>query len=188
EALALPSAPPAALDRIFGATTVAAARSVPGPRHEVIAAIEAMLRAELFRIERNLGDKVVWENPDSLMHRARRLFDVGGRMRLGVARRITVELHGSSDARVDVRLEADLELRRSGQVRKAGFAMIGWTSIGAVIAALLAAPVAIVPAATGLVLGGSFAMGSRRSYQRDREAVGVALERFLDYLERERLR
>jgi hypothetical protein len=188
EALALPSAPPVALDRIFGAATVVAARSVPGPRHEVVAAIEAMLRAELFRIERNLGDKVIWENPDSLMHRARRLFDVGGRLRLGVARRITVTLHGSSDARVDVRLEADLELRRSGQVRKAGLAMIGWSSMGAVIAALLAAPVSIVPAATGLVLAGTFAMGSRRSYLRDRDAVGVALERFLDYLERERLR
>jgi hypothetical protein len=188
ESLARPSTPPAALDRLFGPATVVAARSVPGPRHEVVAAIDAMLRAELFRIERNLGDKVVWENPDSLMHRARRLFDVGGRLRLGLARRVTVELHGSSDARVDVRLEADLEPRRSNRVRGAGIALVGWTGAGAVIAALLAMPVALVPVATGIALGGSFAASSRRSYRRDLEAVGIALDRFLDYLERERLR
>jgi hypothetical protein len=187
EALVKPSAPPRAVDRFFGPATVVAARSVPGPRHEVVAAIEAMLRAELFRIERNLGDRVVWENPDSLLHRARRLFDVGGRLRLGVARRVTVELHGS-DSRVDVRLEADLELRRSSQVRGAAIGIVGWGGLGGLIAALLTGPIAIVPVATGLVLGSTFALGSRRTYRRDLEAVGVALERFLDYLERERLR
>ncbi len=186
EALALPSAPPSAIDRVFGPATVVAARSVPGPRHEVVAAIEAMLRAELFRIERNLGDRVVWENPESLLHKARRLFDVGGRLRLGVARRVTVELHGTSDSRVDVRLEADLEPRRASQVRGAGIAALGWSGIGVLVASFLAFPVALVPAATGLAMGGSFALGSRRSYRRDLAAVGIALERFLDYLERER--
>lgn len=188
EALARPSAPPGAIDRLFGPATVVAARSVPGPRHEVVAAIEAMLRAELFRIERNLGDRVVWENPDSLFHRARRLFDVGGRLRLGVARRVTVELHGS-DSRVDVRLEADLELRRGSQVRGAGLALVGWSGLGTIIgSALLTGPMMIVPIATGLALGSTFALSSRRTYRRDSAAVGVALERFLDYLERERLR
>lgn len=187
EALVRPTAPPGAVDRFFGPATVVAARSVPGPRHEVVAAIEAMLRAELFRIERNLGDRVVWENPDSLFHRARRLFDVGGRLRLGVARRVTVELHGS-ESRVDVRLEADLELRRASQVRGAGIALVGWGGLGAIVGALLTGPVMIVPVATGLALGSTFALSSRRTYRRDLEAVGVALERFLDYLERERLR
>jgi hypothetical protein len=185
EALARPEHGPTAWDRLFGPSRVVAARSVPGPVHEVTAAIDAMLRAELFRIARNLGDTVVWENPDSLLHRARRLFDVSGRLRLGVARRITVTLL-RTEALVQVRLEADLEPRRAGRIRAAGLGFIGWGSVGAIAAAALTFPVAAVPAIAGLAIGGTFAAGARRTYRRDIIGVQAALDRFLDYLERER--
>jgi len=188
ESLALPSAPPGVVDRLFGPAQIVAARSVPGPAHEVGAAIDAMLRAELFRIERNLGDTVVWENPESLMHRARRLFDVGGRMRLGLVRRVTVKTETSGTGLVHVRLEADLEPRRTSRVRGAVIGLGMWTSIGGAIALAIATlPVAIVPIVAGAAIGTSFAAGSRRSYLRDATAVQSALDRFLDYLERERI-
>lgn len=185
EALAKPSEAPTLWDRVFGPARVVAARSVPGPVHEVAAAIDAMLRAELFRIERNLGDTVVWENPDSLLHRARRLFDVGGRMRLGVARRVSVTMQ-RTDPLVHVRLEADLEPRRAGRIRAAGVGLGVWSSIGAVAAAALTFPVAVVPVVAGVAIGGTFAASARRTYARDQAGVQAALERFLDYLERER--
>lgn len=187
EALDVPRAPPGWADRWFGAQTVIAVRSVPGPAHEVVAAVDAMLRAELFRIERNMGDVVVWENPDSLLHRARRLFDVTGRLRLGVARRVTVALQTSGNA-VHVRLEADLEPRRASRIRQAGFSMFGWSGAGAIIATVVGFPVAVVPVVAGLALGGSFAAHSRRTYHRDLTGIQAALDRFLDYLERERMR
>jgi hypothetical protein len=188
EALALPSAPPSVVDRWFGPARVVAARTVPGPLSEVAAAIDAWLRAELFRIERNLGDTVVWENPESLIHRARRLFDVGGRMRLGVARRVTVKIEPSGTGLVHVRLEGDLEPRRTNRVRGAAIGMGAWTAIGSAIAVAVATlPVALVPVAVGAAIGATFAAGSRRTYLRDATATHVALERFLDYLERERV-
>jgi hypothetical protein len=188
EALALPSEPPGIVDRLFGPALLVAARTVPGPITEVTAAIDAMLRGELFRIERNLGDSVVWENPESLLHRARRLFDVGGRMRLGLARRVTVRVEPSGTGLVHVRLEADLEPRRTSRVRGAMLGLGTWTGIGALVAVFIATmPVAIVPAAVGTTIGASFAAGSRRSYHRDATATQLALDRFLDYLERERV-
>ena len=188
EALALPSEPPGVVDRVFGPARVVAARTVPGPTNEVAAAIEAWLRAELFRIERNLGDTIVWENPESLVYRARRWFDLGGRMRLGVARRVTVHTAESGTGLVHVRLEADLEPRRTSRVRGAALGVGAWTGLGTVIAiAIGALPIAIVPIVAGTAIGASFAAGSRRSYLRDATATHVALERFLDYLERERV-
>lgn len=187
EALAKPSAPPGVVDRVFGPAQVVAARTVPGPVHEVQAAIDAWLRAELFRIERNLGDTIVWENPESLMLRARRLFDVGGRMRLGVARRVTVRVEPSGTGLVHVRLEADLEPRRTSRVRGAMIGLGAWTTIGTAVAiAVSTIPIALVPIAVGAAIGGSFAASSRRTYLRDATTTHVALQRFLDYLERER--
>lgn len=187
EALARTSSTPGWIDRLFGPAEVTAARTVPGPRDEVAAAIDAMLRAELFRIERNLGDTVAWENPDSLLHRARRLFDVGGRLRLGIARRVTVTTQALGDV-VHVRLVADLSPRRDARVRGGIVATIGFGGAGSLIAAFLAMPLAVVPLATGLVLGGAVASAGRRTFVRDAIAVRNALERFLDYLERERPR
>ncbi|MBX7081440.1 MAG: hypothetical protein K1X88_19725 [Nannocystaceae bacterium] len=186
-ALARTETTPSRLDRWFGAAEVTAARAVPGPRTEVDAAIDAMLRAELFRIERNHGDTVVWENPDSLLHRARRLFDVGGRLRLGVARRVTVTTQALGDA-VHVRLVADLAPRRDSRARTAGAALVGWSATGALVASLLAMPTALVPLVGGVLLGGAFAGSSRRTFRNDVEVVRAALERFLDFLERERVR
>jgi hypothetical protein len=188
EALARPSEPPGVVDRVFGPARVVAARTVPGPPHEVTAAIDAWLRAELFRIERNLGETIVWENPESLMLRARRLFDVGGRMRLGVARRVTVRTEPSGTGLVHVRLEADLEPRRTSRVRGAVIGLGTWTTLGTAIAiAVSTIPVALVPLVAGTAIGASFAASSRRNYLRDATATHVALERFLDYLERERV-
>jgi hypothetical protein len=187
EALARPTQAPGWIDRLFGPAEVAAARTVPGPRDEVAAAIDAMLRAELFRIERNLGDTIAWENPDSLLHRARRLFDVGGRLRLGIARRVTVTTQAVGDA-VHVRLVADLSPRRDARVRGGIVATIGFGGVGSLVAAFLAMPIALVPVATGLAIGGAMASAGRRTFLRDATAVHNALERFLDYLERERPR
>lgn len=186
EALAQPREATTLADRLFGPQSVVAVRSVPGPAHEVTAAIDAMLRAELFRIERNLGDTVVWENPDSLLLRARRLFDVTGRLRLGVARRVSVSLQ-RTEPLLHVRLEADLEPRRASRVRAAGLGLFGWGSAGAVVAAIVGMPIAAVPIVAGVAIGGSFAAGARRTYRRDLVGVQAALDRFLDYLERERV-
>ncbi len=186
EALERPREDPTVWDRLFGSATVIAVRSVPGPPHEVSAAIDAMLRAELFRIERNLGTQVVWENPDSLLHKARRLFDVSGRLRLGVARRVLVSISPTPDA-VGVRLEADLEPRRASRVRSAGTSLLGWSGAGALLATLVTMPAAVIPVVAGIALGGSLAANARRTYRRDTTGVQAALDRFLDYLERERI-
>jgi hypothetical protein len=55
-----------------------------------------------------------------------------------------------------------------------------------VAAAALTFPVAVVPVVAGVAIGGTFAASARRTFGRDRIGIQAALDRFLDYLERER--
>lgn len=187
EALVRPSAPRTALDRAFGAAEIVVARSVPGPRAEVAAILDAMLRAELFRVERNMGEVVVWGNPDSLLHRARRMLDVGGRLRLGGAHRITAEIRELGDA-VVVRLFADLAPRRAAAIRHAVAALAIWPTLAAVIAGAVALPLAATAAALAgsVAIAGAQASHARGRYRREGDHVRVGLERLLDVLEHER--
>lgn len=190
EALAKPRAQPGVLDRVFGPEWVVAARTVPGPAPAVHAATGAMMTDQLFSVYRNLGQTVVWVPGTGWLHGVRRALDFSQRYRLAadmVVVTITDSL--SQSGWCDVRMEAGLEDRRGSALRRAAAGPIVLGGGSALVAAgigtasLAFAPVLLV----GAVAGAATFLQSRRRYRRDAMELRQTLERFLDYLERERV-
>jgi hypothetical protein len=190
EALMKPAKAPGPIDRFFGSEWIVVARTVPGPRHEVLEALGRMLADQLFRVRRNLGETVVWGASQGMLDDFKRAFDFSKRYHLTPADTIVVTTIDAAHPPgwVDVRLEVGLtELRRS-KLRGAsmGFVMLA-TSI-ALAAGIGPASLAFWPLLVGGGGVGSLIVnGARKSLQREAARIRDSAERFLDYLERERV-
>ena len=190
EALAKPRAQPGLIDRAFGPEWVVAARTVPGPTSAVHAATGAMLTDQLYQVYRNLGHTVVWVPGSGWLHGVRRALDFSQRYRLAAdVLVVTITDSLQQTGWSDVRMEAGLEHRRSSALRRAvaGPVLIGGGSalvaVGIGTASIAFAPLLL----GGAVVGAATFLSSRRKYHRDAVQLQQALERFLDYLERERV-
>lgn len=191
ESLAKPRAEPGVLDRAFGPEWVVAARTVPGPTAAVHAATGAMLTDQLYQVYRNLGHTVVWTPGSGWLHGVRRALDFSQRYRVSAdVLVVTITDSLQQPGWSDVRMEAGLEHQRGSALRRAmaGPLVLGGGStmvaVGLGTASLAFAPVLLV----GAVTGAAAFLASRRSYRRGAVQLQQTLERFLDYLERERVR
>jgi hypothetical protein len=191
DALMKPTQPPTAMDRFFGPRWVIAARTVPGPRVDVLDAIGALLQDQLFRVRRNLGATVVWSRGEGMLDQLKRAFDFSKHYHLSPADSVVVTTSEAAhpEGWVDVRMEVGLgEFRRSklrGSI--AGFVIL--FGVGASVAAGLGpASAAFWPLLLGGGGTGSWIVSSER-HKVLREAARIRdnVERFLDYLERERV-
>jgi hypothetical protein len=191
EALMKPAKSPGAVDRFFGPAWIVTTRTVPGPRHEVLQAVGSMLTEQLFRVRRNMGETVVWGASEGMLDDFKRAFDFAKRYHLTPADTVIVTVLDAAHPSgwVDVRLEIGLgELRRS-KLRGASMGVVMLATTMAIAAGLGPASVAFWP----LLLGGGgmgslIVNGARRSLHREATRMSDSAERFLDYLERERVR
>lgn len=191
EALMKPQEPPGAVDRFFGPKWIVAARTVPGPRHEVLQAIGTMLQDQLFRVRRNLGDTVVWGASEGVFDQFKRTFDFSKRYQLDPADTIVVTTVDADHPTgwVDVRFEIGLAELRSAQLKGASVGLVMFATTLAIAAGLGPASVAFWPLLVGGGgLGSLIVNSARRKMERESARIRDNAERFLDYLERERVR
>lgn len=191
EALAKPRAQASLVDRAFGPEWVVAARTVPGPTAAVHAATAGMLNDQLYEVYRNLGHTLVWVPGSGWLHGVKRALDFSQRYRLATdVLVVTITDSMQQSGFSDVRMEAGLEHRRGSALRRAvaGPVVLGGGStmiaVGLGTASLAFAPVLLA----GVVASAFAFLQSRSKYRRDTVQLQQALERFLDYLERERVR
>ncbi|MEP6549730.1 MAG: hypothetical protein ABJB95_01035 [Gemmatimonadales bacterium] len=176
--------------QIAGAGFATATRTVPGTPRDVLATIDAwMLRDECLQVQRRFADRITWEPQRGLFGKLKRTVNVSGRgFYLMDAGQVSATVLPVDDARVVVRLDADIHTSRARRVGVAGFllamgaAVGGILGLGLVVAHLplaIAAGSAVVPFA-----GGSFAgYKVARTHRGVLSSVQLALEQILDRLE-----
>jgi hypothetical protein len=190
EALMKPQQPPGTIDRFFGPAWIVTSRTVPGPRHEVLGALGSMLAEQLFRVRRNLGETVVWGASEGVFDDFKRAFDFSKRYQLTSADSIVVTVVDAPHPPgwVDVRLEIELTGLRRSKLRGASTGLVMLATSVALAAGLGTASLAFWP----LLLGGGgigslVVNGARASLHKEAARIRNSAERFLDYLERERV-
>lgn len=187
--LATPSQTPDLLDQVFGPRWFVAYRSVPGPRRAVADVLVKAMQDQLFRVQRNFGNTVVFVSGAGWMEPVRRALEVERRQYLALAEvvmiTVTDTLHRSNW--VDVRIEAGMPTGRRQRLHSAGL-NFGATAGASTLLAMLvtSAPLSWPLLACGLVVGGVLAEHQRRAYALEVAGMRANLERFLDYLEHER--
>ena len=176
--------------QIAGAGFATATRTVPGTPRDILATIDAwMLRDECLQVQRRFADRITWEPQRGLFGKLKRTVNVSGRgFYLMDAGQVSATVLPVDDARVVVRLDADIHTSRARRVGVAGFllamgaAVGGIVGLGLVVAHLplfIAAGSAVVPFA-----GGSFAgYKVARTHRGVLSSVQLALEQILDRLE-----
>src|SRR5919201_1817131 len=155
--------PPAAglTGRLFGARGVSAARTVPGTPQSVLAALDAwMQREECLQVKRRFADRVSWEPQRDFFGNVKRRFNIGGRgYYLTRANEVAATVVAVDDARVLVRLDADMADALGARARLSGAAIGGGlvagaalVGAGAMVGALMAPVIAVaaLPALVGL--------------------------------------
>lgn len=189
EALMKPERPPGLVDRWFGGTEVISARNVPGPAREVRRLIGKVLSDQLFRVVRNLGERVIWERSDSFFDDVRRAFDFDKRYQLGEVEALDVTIREAAvPDRVDVRIVLHFQGLRRSRIRKGLIlpVVVGSPLWLAAIGVGAAATGAWILGAGALAVGGGMHMRMRRKYRESVAQAQQAVERLLDHLEHER--
>jgi hypothetical protein len=191
ESLARPSQRLDTMDRWFGPRWFVATRTVPGPRKDVAQVIGSAFGQQLFRVQRNFGETVVWVGGHGLVNGLRQTFDFSGNYYLHPAEVIvsTVMASPGRSDQVDVRLEIGLPSRRRDKIQASLFSLTALGGTSALMAALVGAgsPAFLPLLAAGWLTGGVFAHLLRREYQREVTWLRINVERLLDFLERERV-
>jgi hypothetical protein len=192
-ALARREEPPTFVDAAFGPSRLELSRTVPGPAENVVAHVDGFMREQLFRIKRNFGERLVWERGEGLFDQLRRGLDFGKRYNLATAREIETSVvpaeFGPVAGAVEVRFGVDMGPERSERVRGAFGGGAGLLALSLVLGAFLPPPglIDVIPwAAGGLAGGGALFVRGRNAYRESMRRVIDGLERFLDFLERER--
>lgn len=177
------------IDRWFGARTCVCVRKVPGPVSEVRRIIGQVFSDQLFKVSRNMGDRVIWECSESFLDGIRRTFDFDKRYRLTEVQVIDATVKDAALAGcVDVRIELDLSDLRKSRLRKGVLLPLmiggGLTAIGGAIG--FAAIAGWIFAGGGMATGAGIHMRMRNGYQESVTDARTAVERLLDHLEHER--
>ena len=174
------------VDKMFGGRFIEARRFVPGDVATLRAAVDRFLEEQGFELKRNLGHAQIWEASRDWWMRMRRAFRAGTyRLPRDVEIEVRVSDVPGGPHPVLVALRVDATRARSTRVGTATASLIaGAAAIGGG-AMLLPMPVELAAIGAGTLAGLGGPWLSRRSYSDERERLGVALERFLDFLEHE---
>lgn len=186
--LATPSQAADRLDRWFGPRWFVAVRSVPGPRRDVADVVAKTMQQQLFRVQRNFGNTVVFVSGSAWMEPVRRA--LGVEPKDYVPRAEVVMITVTNTARrpqwVDVRIEAGTPGSRRQRVQSAAVGLGLSAATSALLAALLG-PLSWPLVLGSLVAGGAHGHTQREAYRQDLRGLRANMERFLDYLEHERV-
>lgn len=176
--------------QIAGAGFASATRTVPGNPRDVLIAIDVwMQREECLQVQRRFADRVTWEPQRGLFGKLRRTVNLSGRAYYLVdARQVSATVLPVDDARVVVRLDADIHPSRArrvgfgGLLVGAGGVVGGLLGLGLIVAHL---PLIIAAGAAMLPLAGGTASAYKvaRSHRGVLSGVQLALEQMLDRLE-----
>jgi hypothetical protein len=166
-----------------GASTVAAARVVPGTPVSVLAALDAtMQRDEVLVLKRRFPERLIWEAQRGFIGGLRRGFALSGRSyHLESASDVAAGVAAVDAGRVHVRLNVtfhELRGRRLG-VAMTGAGLLALAGVAAAAMGVMPLVAAAVPAAIAIA---AFAI-TRREYRRSLARAQVALEQILDRLE-----
>lgn len=176
--------------QIAGASFASATRTVPGTPRDVLATIDAwMQRDECLQVQRRFSDRITWEPQRGLFGKLRRTVNMSGRAyHLVDASQVSATVLPVDEARVVVRLDADIHASRARRVGMGGFlAAMGAAASGILGLGLIVAHIPLFIAAGAAVL--PFAGGSLAAYRLARThrsvlaSVQLALEQILDRLE-----
>jgi hypothetical protein len=191
ETLARPSQRLDTFDRWFGPRWFVATRTVPGPPRDVLAFIGSAFQQQLFRVQRNFGETVVWVGGHGLVNGLRQTFDFSGNYYLHPAEVIvsTIMETPGRKGQVDVRLEVGMPSRRRDKIYASLTSLTALGGTSALMAALvgMGSPAFVPLLAAGGLTGGIFAHLLRREYHREVTWLRINVERLLDFLERERV-
>jgi hypothetical protein len=192
-ALARRDEPPTFIDAAFGPSRLELTRTVPGPLDVVVAHVDSFMREQLFRTKRNFGDRLVWERGEGLFDQLRRGLDFSKRYNLATAREIETSVlpaeFGPVAGAVEVRFAVDMGPERGDRVRGAFGGGAAVVALSLILGAVVPPPglFDLIPwAAGGLAGSGALYVRGRNAYREALRRVIDGLERFLDFLERER--
>ena len=161
-------------------------RIVPEKPEDVLAALNHwMTENELLTVRRRFPNQTSWESRKDFFSSIKRELGMGGRTyALAKAREISAQVVGVDDAS-HIQLVADLDNTRRAHLH-GGATLVGAGGIATVIGVTLgvAAPIAAIPVAAGVIAGFLIARGRRRRL----EQVQVAMEQVLDRLEQKEIR
>jgi hypothetical protein len=173
------------LDRAIGPEEVVLERTLTNQSVAIVrAAVDELMRAQLFRVQRHHGERVVWEQTRGLWPSVQRAFDLVERVRIpkGVEIETIVAPVGES---VRVRFTVRAAPLRRSRTSRALMGVVAGAGIAAV--GILATPGHPPIEAISVVAGGGTAAGTwlaaRRSYQDQLTRAELTLARFLDELE-----
>ncbi|HWZ59422.1 MAG TPA: hypothetical protein VNW46_10645 [Gemmatimonadaceae bacterium] len=181
--------------QVAGAKLASATRTVQGTPPEILAQLQqTMQRDESMMVKRRWADRITWEPRHDFWAAFRRLAPGGRAFDLFYANEVGATVVPVDNARVAVRLDADISRARTQRLEQgatvavsgvaAGGGLIGLGVIAHVALLGALAGIAAVPAAAGLLVG--FAVA--RSHRQVLERTQLALERILDRLEHGDLR
>jgi hypothetical protein len=191
ESLARPSQRLDTFDRWFGPRWFVATRTVPGPLREVFGVVGSAFQQQLFRVQRNFGETVVWVGGHGLVNGLRQTFDFSGNYYLHPAEVIvsTIMDTPGREGLVDVRLEVGMPSRRRDKIYASLCSLTALGGTSALMAAVvgIGSPAFMPLLAAGGLTGGFFAHLLRREYHREVSWLRINVERLLDFLERERV-
>jgi hypothetical protein len=171
-----------ALARFMGPSRLSAGRTVPGEDRELEDKLARWMNdAELLTVKRRYADRMSWEPRRDFAASLKRELGIGGRKyALARAKEIVGHVRQLESGCSYVTLRADVSNTRTGHLVGASI-FAGSGVVLASIAGLLGIflPVAVIPAAIG-VIGG---LGIVRSRRGRLETTQVALEQVLDRIE-----
>ena len=166
-----------------GASSIAAARVVPGTPASVLAALDAtMQREEVLVLKRRFPERLVWEAQRGLVGGLRRGFALSGRSyHLAGATDVSAGVAAVDGTRVHVRLLASFVDVRTRRIELAIAAAVAFLVASIPLRLMGVDPVlSWLPAA---LLAGAAVLATRRQYRRLLARAQVALEQVLDRLE-----
>ena len=174
------------VDQVFGSRFIEARRFVPGDAATVRQAVDRFLEEQGMELKRNLGHAQIWEVSRDWWTRMRRTFRPGSyRLPRDVEIEVRVSEVPGGPHPVLVALRVDATRARTTRVGAATASVIAGAAAVGGSAWLLPMPLELLAMGAGSVasLGGMWL--SRSNFRNERERLGVALERFLDFLEHE---
>ncbi len=176
--------------QVAGAGIATATRTVSGTQPQVLAAIDAwMQREECLQVERRFPERITWEPQRGVFGKIKRAVNISGRgFHLVDAQHVSATVLPVDDARVIVRLDADVSKSRSRRLGASGVAagagtmggaLLGFALVIAHLPLILAAGIAVLPIAGGVA--GAYAIA--RGHRRVLSSAQLGLEQVLDRLE-----
>lgn len=178
--------------RVLGPAAVTAARVVPHPPEQVIAAVDEWMEREYrFTPKRRFGNRRTWEPRTGALHKLdQTLRGNNAAKALTRATEVALSVSAVGDGRSAVRFDADLVAQRRNR-RNGGAALVaagGTIGMVPVILGSVLAPIAMLPlfvafAAVPLIGFGVGGMQMMRGYRAQAERAQLALEQLLDRLE-----